>query len=93
MVTFEVEHIIPQSLAGETKFENLCLACPSYNRHKFNRTMGLTVDGIESRLFHPHQDNWSDHFDWSVSGTLIVGLTDSARATINLLLMNRSQLI
>lgn len=93
VVTFEVEHIIPRSLGGLTEFENLCLACPSCNRFKSNRLYCLTDDGLECRLFHPQNDPWLEHFDWSVNGTLIVGLTDIGKATIRLLRMNRPQLI
>ena len=53
VVTFEVEHIQPLSLGGQTDFENLCLACPTCNRHKANRNIGLTDEGTETRLFHP----------------------------------------
>ncbi len=90
---FEIEHIVPRSSGGPTEFENLCLACPSCNRFKSNRTVGQTDTGIESRLFHPHRDAWLDHFDWSVNGTLIVGLTDVGVATINTLRMNREQVV
>lgn len=93
MVTFEVEHIMPISLGGMTQFENLCLACPTCNRHKSNRVVGFTDDGTESRLFHPQLNRWLDHFDWTVNGTLIVGLSDIGNATINLLRMNRPQLV
>lgn len=92
VVTFEVEHIVPMSLDGLTEFDNLCLACPACNRHKSNLVTGLTDEGLESRLFHPQRDRWHDHFDWSVNGTLIVGLTDIGKATKNLLRMNRPQL-
>ena len=92
-MTFEVEHILPLSLGGPTEFENLCLACPTCNRHKSNRVAGITDEGLESRLFHPHSDRWLDHFDWSINGIVIVGLTDVGAATVNLLRMNRPQLI
>ncbi|MFN9715287.1 MAG: HNH endonuclease [Planctomycetota bacterium] len=93
VVTFEIEHIHPTSLGGRTEFKNLCLACPSCNRHKANRITGYTDEGIESRLFHPQRDHWLDHFDWSVNGTLLVGLTEIGLATVNLLQMNRSQMV
>ncbi len=93
VVTFEVEHIQPLSLGGKTEFENLSLACPTCNRHKANRVAGLTDAGAEARLFHPQRDSWLNHFDWSVNGTVIVGLTDVGIATINLLRMNRPQLV
>jgi hypothetical protein len=93
VVTFEVEHIQPLSLGGQTAFENLCLACPTCNRHKANRVIGLSDEGIETRLFHPQRDSWLAHFDWSVNGTVIVGLTEIGVATVNLLRMNRLQLV
>lgn len=92
-MTFEVEHILPLSLGGPTEFENLGLACPTCNRHKSNRVAGTTDEGLESRLFHPHNDRWLDHFDWTVDGRVIYGLTDVGVATINLLKMNRPQLV
>lgn len=49
--------------------------------------------GLESRLFHPQVDVWNDHFGWSVSGTVIVGLTDVGVVTIDCLQMNRTQLV
>ncbi len=93
VVTFEVEHIQPLSLGGQTDFENLCLACPACNRYKANRVIGLTNEGTETRLFHPQRDSWLAHFDWSVNGTAIVGLTEIGVATVNLLRMNRPQLV
>ncbi len=93
VVTFEVEHIQPLLLGGQTNFENLCLACPTCNRHKANRVMVLTDDGTETQLFHPQRDSWLAHFDWSVNGTVIVGLTAIGVATVNLLRMNRPQLV
>ena len=90
---FEIEHIIPLSSGGATEFANLCLACPACNRFKSTRTQGITDAGRESRLFHPQEENWLDHFDWSVSGTVIVPLTELAQATINTLRMNRQQVV
>ncbi len=93
VTTFEIEHIVPRSKGGETAFENLCLACPTCNRYKSDRLIGTLESGLECRLFHPHQYSWHDHFGWSVDGTVIVGLTDVAHATIVTLRMNRSQMI
>ena len=94
VVTFEIEHILPRSSSGQTVLENLCLACPSCNRYKADRT---TAQDPESRnevsLFHPQRDNWASHFAWSEEATVIVGLTAIGRATIAALHMNRPQLI
>lgn len=90
---FEIEHIIPRSQGGATEFKNLCLACPSCNRFKSDRTAGRLASGLQTRLFHPHQDSWQDHFGWTINGTIIVGLTEVAEATIHLLRMNRPQVV
>ncbi len=93
VVTFEVEHIIPVSRDGHSNFGNLCLACPACNRFKSDRTSGKLADGTEVPLFHPQQDKWADHFDWTIDGTIIVALTDIGKATVNLLKMNRNQVV
>jgi 5-methylcytosine-specific restriction endonuclease McrA len=36
-VTFEIDHIIPSSAGGRTRLDNLCLSCPTCNRHKAQR--------------------------------------------------------
>ena len=38
-------------------------------------------------LFHPRKDRWADHFRWN--GPLLVGKSDIARVTIDVLLINR----
>lgn len=91
---FEIEHIAPRSAGGETVFENLCLACPTCNRYKSDRTAVLDADTQkEVAPFHPHADFWDDHFTWTDDGTEIIGLTATGRATIAALRMNRPQLI
>ena len=93
VTVFEIEHIVPRSKGGSTTFENLCLACPSCNRYKSDRLIGTLESDSECRLFDPRKDSWNDHFGWSVDGTVIVGLTDVADATIITLRMNRPQMI
>lgn len=39
-----------------------------------------------TRLFNPRRDTWKVHFRWN--GSLVVGLTDIARATIAVLAIN-----
>lgn len=93
VTTFEFEHIIPLSAKGETIFENLCLACPSCNRYKASRQTALDlITQEEVKLFHPHQQLWTENFAWSEDATEIIGLTPVGRATIYALKMNRPQL-
>lgn len=93
VATFEIEHIIPRSLGGDTVFENVCLACPTCNRCKSDRTTSLDPQsGTDVPLFHPQQESWHDHFQWSADATEIVPLTSTGRATVTALRMNRPQL-
>jgi hypothetical protein len=94
VVVFEIEHIMPRVLGGETVLDNLCLACPTCNRCKADRTAATDpATGQEVSLFQPQCDAWTDHFAWSQDGTRIVALTPTGRATIGALRMNRPQLI
>ncbi|WP_425619501.1 hypothetical protein NA78x_002400 [Anatilimnocola sp. NA78] len=47
----------------------------------------------EVKLFHPQLDRWEDHFAWNADFTEIVAVTACGRATIELLRMNRPQLV
>lgn len=91
---FEIDHIIPITADGPTSLDNLCLACSTCNRCK-----GVHQQAIDPQtnqvvpLFHPITQRWSEHFSWSESKTNIVGRTPTGRATIELLKMNRPQLI
>jgi len=92
-VTFEIDHITPASSEGKTILSNLCLSCPTCNRHKANRlTAPDPRDGAPVALFHPHRDVWSDHFEWRDGATQLFGKTPAGRATISALQMNRSQI-
>ena len=90
----EIEHIIPRSKGGGTDFANICLSCPTCNRYKADHTVAFDpITQQDVALFHPHQDNWADHFAWSHDATVIIGLTPAGRATIEALRMNRTQMI
>jgi HNH endonuclease len=94
VATFEIEHIIPRAAGGETVFANLCVACPSCNRCKSDRTVAIDPEtGQAVPLFHPHRDTWTDHFAWNDGATEIVGLTPSGRASVAALRMNRPQFV
>lgn len=88
--SFSVEHIIPVSRGGQTELDNLALACPGCNSHKYNRTEAPDpVDGAVVPLYHPRKQRWRDHFSWNEDFTRIVGLTPTGRATVTALRMNR----
>jgi hypothetical protein len=94
VVTFEIEHILPRASGGATVLENLCLACPTCNRYKADRTTARDlVSEREAALFNPQRDDWSEHFGWGEDATELVGLTAIGRATIAAFRMNRPQLV
>ncbi len=93
-MTFEIDHIVPLSVGGGTTADNLCLSCPTCNRHKgVRQTAQDPVSGEETPLFHPLAQAWDDHFTWSDDGATVIGLTSAGRATIALLRMNRPVLV
>lgn len=53
---------------------------------------GPNIAGIDpstseiTRLFHPRQDVWDEHFQWD--GPELIGLTAIGRATIDVLAIN-----
>jgi hypothetical protein len=79
----EIDHIIPESLGGQTEEDNLWLACSLCNDHKGDRIAALDpVSGELVRLFDPRHQVWTEHFTWGSVGERIVGLTPVGRATV-----------
>ena len=89
MSKLEVEHIYPQSEGGSDEEVNLWLACGLCNRYKASHTEGFDeqTDTFQP-LFNPRKQIWSEHFDWSLDGIEIIGLTTIGRATVNALQLN-----
>jgi 5-methylcytosine-specific restriction endonuclease McrA len=88
------EHIIPESDGGATEEENLWLACSLCNSYKGSRTSFRDpISGREAPLFNPRRENWAEHFTWEESGSKIVGLTATGRATVIVLVLNRPPLV
>jgi 5-methylcytosine-specific restriction endonuclease McrA len=93
-IKFTIDHIIPESLGGETELENLCLACWDCNLYKQNRISAVDLETDEQvPLFHPNQQNWAEHFQWEANGLILVGKTATGRATVALLRLNRPILL
>ena len=86
---FEVEHIVPLSKAGKDDAANLALACRACNVHKGDSLTGPDEQTSgDSRLFHPRQDNWEEHFALDLEMGTIHGLTAIGRASVWRLQMN-----
>jgi hypothetical protein len=93
-VKFTVDHLVPLSSGGNDHPDNLALACFHCNRRKTNKLVAIDLlTATEVPLFNPRQDNWQDHFIWSVDKLIAIGLTAIGRATIAALLLNRDRVI
>lgn len=88
--SFSVEHILPVSRGGETIRDNLALACPGCNGHKYTKIEAADPsDGAIIPLYNPRTQSWRKHFNWNEDFTHLIGLTPTGRATVNALQMNR----
>jgi HNH endonuclease len=92
--TFEIEHIIPRSLGGESNIDNLCLSCPHCNRHKATRQNFPDPETQQlTSLFHPQQQIWQEHFAWDTTASVLIAANPIGRATIAALEINRPALV
>jgi hypothetical protein len=86
-IPHHVEHIRPKQHGGDDSLPNLALACQACNLKK-----GPNLAGIDPQsetmiaLFNPRQQSWEDHFIFRQR--LILGLTPTGRATVQVLDMN-----
>jgi hypothetical protein len=84
---FHVEHIVARQHKGGDSPDNLCLCCQYCNLHKGPNLSGVDpVTGVITRLFHPRQDVWDEHF--IATGLEVIGRTAPGRATVEVLAMN-----
>jgi len=92
LARFHIEHIIARQHGGSDSPDNLALACHRYNLHKGPNLGGLDPETQElTRLFHPRQDRWIEHF--ALHDARIIGLTPVGRTTAVLLQMNIAERI
>jgi hypothetical protein len=81
-------------VGGTSDEDNLCLACPTCNRHKSAKTHGHDPETDEStRLFNPRHQRWTEHFKWSEDGAHIIGITPCGRATVVALNLNKESIV
>lgn len=86
-----VDHIDPD---GDDSLDNLCLSCANCNMSKGRATSALDPETDEIvPLFDPRTQEWNEHFEWSLNGTMLLGLTPTGRATIQRLKINRDRMI
>lgn len=90
--SFHCEHILPQKVGGETALDNLAWACPWCNAHKHAKTHARDRQtGRNVPLFNPRQKRWKRHFTWSENFLTIIGRTQTGRATVDALNLNRPE--
>ena len=90
----ELDHLIPEAHGGRTEEGNLWLACSLCNDAKGCRVAAPDPDtGAVVRLFNPRQQVWSDHFQWTDRGDMIIGSTPTGRATVIALRLNRAAVV
>jgi hypothetical protein len=93
--TFPIDHVMPRDRGGLTVLENLALACPVCNGHKWKHVDGPdTESGEMVLLFNPRIQNWNDHFVWMAAEIGVLEARSAiGRATINRLQMNAAEMI
>ncbi|MBC7775665.1 MAG: HNH endonuclease [Phycisphaerae bacterium] len=92
--SFAVEHIIPRFKMGSDESDNLAYSCLGCNAYKHTRTSFPDPEtGLEAPLFNPRTQDWAEHFCWDDSCLLLMGLTPTGRATVELLRLNRPALL
>jgi hypothetical protein len=79
---FTLDHLMPQSLGGSDKLENLALACRRCNERRSNFIEAVDpVSKTNVPLFNPRQQIWNEHFIWDCEGIVIKGSSAIGRAT------------
>lgn len=87
----EVEHIHPTSRGGRDEPANLALSCRSCNAFKSDQVEGFDErTGEITALFNPREELWADHFQYDPDTGEVFGLTQTGRATVQLLGMNEA---
>ena len=82
-----VDHVIAEQHGGDTRLDNLALACPDCNWKKGPNIASLEDTGGDPiALFNPRRQEWADHF--ARVGPQIFGMTPTGRVTARLLDMN-----
>jgi 5-methylcytosine-specific restriction endonuclease McrA len=90
---FEVDHVVPRTEGGPTRADNLALSCGCNGYKGMSIRARDPQSGRTVPLFHPRRQRWSRHFAWSDDSLLIVGLTETGRATVAALHLNRVELV
>lgn len=84
----EIDHIIAEKHSGQTRSDNLSLACSECNRFKGSDLCSLdSITNTIALLFNPRTQSWANHF--YITEGVIEALTPTGRVTARLLQFNR----
>jgi hypothetical protein len=84
---FHIEHVIAKQHGGTDDPDNRCLSCNRCNLNKGPNLSGRDpLSGNVVRLFDPRRQSWKRHFERY--GAVIVGRTQTGRATVAVLDIN-----
>ena len=87
LAALHFEYIRPRKHGGSDDESNLGLACIDCNLHIGSNLTGIDpLTGAVTKLFHPRQQRWEDHF--AFEEIYITGRTAVSRTTIQVLDMN-----
>ena len=93
-VTFEIDHILPETAGGLTVNGNLAFSCPLCNTYKGAQTRGRDhQSGRDFPLFHPRTEKLEPALSWAQNEQIIEGRTRTGRATIDALQLNNLNLL
>lgn len=86
----EPDHIVPIQHGGETKADNLALACLRCNRRKGPNVGSFDPEtGALVQFYNPRSQTWKEHF--RLDGAIIQPLTPEARVTVKIMQLNNEQ--
>jgi HNH endonuclease len=91
---FHFDHIICLNLGGTSVLLNIARCCGRSNGFKRQNIHHFDpLTGQIAPLFNPRKSLWTEHFQWSDDDLLMLGQTDIGRATVDLLQLNRQNLV
>jgi hypothetical protein len=91
---FHFDHIVSLFEGGTTELFNIARCCGYCNGFKKSKIRHFDpFTGQITPLFNPRQSLWTEHFQWSDDDLLILGRTDIGRATVELLQLNRQNVV
>lgn len=88
-----IDHYQPRSYGGSNELDNLIYACYKCNQYKHEFWPNREQLARQQRVLHPLLDDFSLHFQLKEQVGILDPLTPTGRFHINLLHLNRPQLV